>query len=143
MNDRVFESDLPTFTTDVRMSKQFELFSSSHGKADDESLIQGSGGGGPCEAVWWVKEGVMVQWRMRGQAYIVGPDIEGEGTQSKESSGVRTVLSEIGSRMRVVQEDKKDEWSWNTELTAHFGNMPPGTRGEYRSHHSIPVARDC
>lgn len=130
MNDRVFESDLPTFTTDVRMNKPFELFSSSAGQADDESLVQGSGGGGPCEAVWWVKE-VMVQWRMRGKAYVVAPDIEGEGSQTAESSGVRTVKSEVGSRMRVVKEEEKNNWSWKTEMTAHFGNHPPGMRGKY------------
>ncbi|KAH9844776.1 zn 2cys6 transcription factor, partial [Teratosphaeria destructans] len=32
-NDRVYESDLLTFTTDVRMNKVFELFSSSAGHA--------------------------------------------------------------------------------------------------------------
>lgn len=125
MNDRVFESDLPTFTTDVRMNKPFELFSSSAGQADDDSLIQGSGGGGPVEAVWWIKE-VMVQWRMRGQAYVVAPDIEND----PESSGVRTVKSEIGSRMRVVKEEEKNDWSWKTEITSHFGNHPPGMRGK-------------
>lgn len=132
-NERVYESELPTFTTDVRMQKPFELFSSSSGKADDESLVQGSGGGGPCEAVWWAKD-VMIQWRMKGHAYVVGQDIEGEGEQSKESSGVRTVKSEVGSRMRVVKEDGKDSWSWKTELTGHFGNISPGMRG-MRSHH--------
>lgn len=127
-NERIYESDLPTFTTDVRMQKPFEIFSSSSGHADDEKLVQGSGGGGPCEAVWWVKD-VMTQWRMKGQAFIVGPDIEGEGEQSKESSGVRTTKSEVGTRMKVVKEDGKENWSWKTELTGHFGNVSPGMRG--------------
>lgn len=127
-NDRVYESDLPAFTTDVRMQKPFELFASSSGKADDVSLVQGSGGGGPCEAVWWVKD-VMVQWRMKGDAFVVAPDIEGDGEQSKESSGVRTVKSEVGGRMRVLKEEGKEQWSWQRELTAHFGNMAPGMRG--------------
>ena len=129
-NERVFGSELPTFTTDVRMSKPFELFTSSSGHADDESQVQGSGGGGPCEAVWWVKD-TMVQWRMKGEAFIVGPDIEGEGEQTKESSGVRTVKGEIGARMRVLKEEGKDDWSWKKELTGHFGNMSPGMRGNY------------
>ena len=127
-NDRVYESEMPAFTTDVRMNKPIEVFASSSGHADDESLVQGSGGGGPCEAVWWAKD-PMVQWRMRGHAFVIGNDIEGEGEQSKESSGVRTVKSEVGSRMRVVDEEKKGGWSWKTELTAHFGNMAPGMRG--------------
>ncbi len=128
-NERIYGSDLPTFTTDVRMQKTFELFASSSGKADDTSLVQGSGGGGPCEAVFWAKE-VMVQWRMKGDAFIVAPDIEGDSEQSKESSGVRTVKSEIGARMRVLKEDGKEHWSWQRELTAHFGNCAPGMRGE-------------
>jgi pyridoxamine 5'-phosphate oxidase len=126
-NERVYETDLPTFTTDVRMQKPFELFASSSGHADSEKLVQGSGGGGPCEAVWWAKD-VMVQWRMKGDAFVVAPDIEGEG---EESSGVRTVKSEVGSRMRVVKEDAKDSWSWDRELTAQFGNMAPGMRGMF------------
>ena len=60
---------------------------------------------------------------------MIGNDIEGEGEQSKESSGVRTVKSEIGSRMRIVKEDGRDSWSWKKELTGHFGNMSPGMRG--------------
>jgi len=120
---------MPTFTSDVRMSKVPELFHSSAGHAKSLDQTVGSGGGGPCEAVWWVKE-TQTQWRMRGQAYIVAPDIEEETEQSKVSSGVRTVKSELGSRMRVVKEDGKDEWSWNKELTAHFGNNSPGLRGK-------------
>ena len=125
-NPRVYETDLPAFTTDVRMHKPYDLFSSSAGHADRESLVQGSGGGGPCEAVWWVKD-VMTQWRVKGTAFIVAPDIEGSG---EESSGVRTVKSEIGGRMRVVDEGKKEEWSWEKELTGHFGNMSPGMRSK-------------
>lgn len=111
------------------MQKPFEIFASSSGHADDGRLTQGSGGGGPCEAVWWVKD-VMVQWRIKGEAFVVGPDIEGEGERSKESSGVRTVKSEVGGRMRVVKEEGREGWSWARELTGHFGNVSPGMRGE-------------
>ena len=89
MNPRVFESEMPTFTSDVRMMKVPELFSSGSGHADKEEQMQGSGGGGPCEAVYWIKE-TGTQWRLKGEAFVVGPDIEGESEQSKESSGVRT-----------------------------------------------------
>ncbi|TKA33769.1 26S proteasome regulatory subunit rpn-1 [Salinomyces thailandicus] len=133
LRKRHYESELPTFTTDVRMSKPYELFTSSSGHAKDESQVKGSGGGGPCEAVWWIKGDTMVQWRMKGEAFIVGEDIEGEGEQSKESSGVRTAKSEIGSRMRVVKEDGKEQWSWKKELTGHFGNMSPGMRGSFKA----------
>ena len=127
-NDRVYESDLPTFTTDVRMQKVPEIFSSSQGHGD-VSQSQGSGGGGPVEAVFWVKD-VMTQWRFRGEAYIVGPDMEGPG---EESSGTRTVKSNVGERMRVVKEEGKEGWSWPKELTAHFGNLSPMMRGSFKN----------
>lgn len=129
-NPRVYDSDLPTFTTDVRMEKVGELFGSSAGHASRDEQVQGSGGGGPCEAVYWIKEKGM-QWRMKGTAFVVAPDIEGQ----EESSGVRTVKSEIGGRMRVVEggEEKEKDWSWGTELTGHFGNCSPGMRGAFQS----------
>lgn len=64
---------------------------------------------------------------MKGTAFVVGQDIDSEdGT-----SGTRTVKSEVGRRMRVVDQEKADkgDWSWGKELTAHFGNCSPGMRG--------------
>jgi len=127
-NERIYESDLPTFTSDVRMAKIPEVFASSHGHGE-VSQSQGSGGGGPVEAVFWVKD-VMTQWRFRGQAYIVGQDIEDSGD---ESNGTRTVKSKIGERMRVVKEEGKEGWSWGKEVTAHFGNLSPGMRGSFKN----------
>lgn len=131
-NPRVYESELPTFTSDIRMMKIPEVFETGSGHANKSEQMQGSGGGGPVEAVWWIKD-TMTQWRIKGEAFVVGEDIEGEGEQSKESSGVRTVKSELGSRMRVVDESKQGEWSWNTELTGQFGNLSPGMRGSFRA----------
>ncbi|MCJ1417250.1 hypothetical protein MMC32_003592 [Xylographa parallela] len=128
MNDRVYESELPTFTSDVRMEKIPELFATGAGHGDvDQS--QGSGGGGPVEAVWWIKE-VGTQWRVKGTAYVIAEDIEGKG---EESSGVRTVKSQLGERMRVVKKDGQESWSWGKELTAHFGNCSPGMRGSWKN----------
>ncbi|KAL2349754.1 pyridoxamine 5'-phosphate oxidase-domain-containing protein [Cryomyces antarcticus] len=129
MNERVFESEMPTFTSDVRMMKIPEVFGSSAGHATKPEQSRGSGGGGPCEAVWWVKE-TQTQWRIKGEAFVVGPDIEGEG---EESSGVRTVKSEVGSRMTIVKPGEEGNWSWAKELTAHFGNNSPGLRGSFRA----------
>jgi len=128
-NDDVFDSELPTFTTDVRMEKAYELFTTGPGKGD-RSQSQGSGGGGPVEAVWWIKE-VGMQWRIKGTAFVVGNDIDDES----ESSGVRTVKSEIGERMRVNQgkEGAIGDWSWSKEVTGHFGNCSPGMRGSWRN----------
>ncbi|KAI9696356.1 MAG: hypothetical protein M1820_008198 [Bogoriella megaspora] len=138
-NERVYESEMPTFTSDVRMLKIPEVFASSAGKAEDtggasaagpeeRGQSRGSGGGGPIEAVWWIKE-TMTQWRLKGEAFVVGEDIDGE------TSGVRTVKSEVGSRMRVVNgmEGKQGDWDWKKELTGHFGNNSPGIRGSFRA----------
>ncbi len=125
-NERVYETELPTFTTDVRMEKVPEIFASSAGHGE-RAQSQGSGGGGPVEAAFWIKE-TMTQWRIKGEAYVIGEDIEGEG---EESSGVRTVKSEVGSRMRVVREGKEKDWSWAKEVTAQFGNLSPGMRGQW------------
>ncbi len=129
-NERVYESDLLTITTDVRMAKVPEIFASSPGHGGVEQS-QGIGGGGPVEAVFWVK-GAMTQWRIKGEAYVVGQDIEGEGD---ESSGTRTVKSKVGERMRVVKQEGKEDWSWAKELTAHFGNLSPGMRGSFKVGH--------
>ncbi|MCJ1359472.1 MAG: hypothetical protein MMC33_009474 [Icmadophila ericetorum] len=129
-NSHVYESELPTFTTDVRMEKVPQIFASSAGHGD-VSQSQGSGGGGPVEAVWWIKE-VGTQWRVRGEAFVIDRDIEGGG-EEQESSGVRTVKSEIGKRMRLVKPESEAEWSWGTELTAHFGNVSPGMRGSWKN----------
>jgi hypothetical protein len=124
-NPNVYESDLPTFTTDVRMEKVAQIFGTSAGHAQSNDQTQGSGGGGPIEAVWWNEE-VGTQWRIKGRAYIVADDIEG----TDESSGVRTVKSEVGRRMRVVDHSKEKDWSWSRELTGCFGNQSPGIKGK-------------
>ncbi|KAK4988586.1 hypothetical protein LTR66_007272 [Elasticomyces elasticus] len=35
--------------------------------------------------------------------------------------------------MRIVDGQKESEWSWNRELTGHFGNNSPGLRGSFRA----------
>lgn len=114
-NERVYESDLLCFTTDKRMQKASEL-GGGEGR--------GSGGGGACEAVFWIKgDDAMVQWRVKGKAYVVGRDIDSEGGD--------VVRTELLKRMRVVKEEGREDWSWERELTGHFGNMSPGMRGSF------------
>lgn len=133
-NEAWFRSDMPTFTTDARMEKVAQLSSTSAGHGS-RAQPQGSGGGGPVEAVWWVKE-AMTQWRVRGNAFVVGPDIDEPA--SDESSGARAVKSEVGKRMRLAAEHADGagrdaaSWSWARELTAHFGNMSPVMRGSFK-----------
>ena len=114
------------------MQKVGELFATSAGRAEDDSQVQGSGGGGSVEAAFWIKE-VGTQWRMRGTAWVVDRDIEETrgDLPGKVTSGVRAVKSEVGRRMRIVEgaEGKEGDWSWGRELTGHFGNCSPGIRG--------------
>lgn len=122
------------------MQKVGQLFATSAGHAQEEEQVKGSGGGGPVEAVWWVKD-VGTQWRVRGEAFVIGEDIDDVG-EGGGRSGVRTVRSEVGRRMRRVDEGDgegkgeggEEEWSWGRELTAHFGNCSPGMRGMYSPH---------
>lgn len=124
-NPELYHSDCPTFTTDVRMEKVGQIFKTSAGHAESDDQVQGSGGGGPVEAVWWVEGETQTQWRVAGKAYVIADDIE----SSEESSGVRTVKSEVGKRMRALKEGGENEWSWQRELTGFFGNQSPAIKG--------------
>ncbi|KAK3688176.1 hypothetical protein B0T22DRAFT_376105 [Podospora appendiculata] len=120
-NPPVYESDLPVFTTDVRMGKAGEIAG-----ADDDKAAAGSGGGGPVEAVFWAEE-FGTQWRVRGTAWVLGPDMdrdEGEG-------GARRVRDVLLERMRAG--GPVDGWSWAREVTGHFGNLSPAMRGTFRN----------
>lgn len=125
-NPRVYESDLLTLTTDVRMNKVHEIFKSSSSAEGDS---EGSAGGGPVEAVFWIRE-VSTQWRIKGEAYIIGPDIESDGD---ESSGAKMVKARLREHMRVVNEDGTESWSWATEVAGHFGHLSPGMRGSFKN----------
>ncbi|RMZ72518.1 pyridoxamine 5 -phosphate oxidase-domain-containing [Pyrenophora seminiperda CCB06] len=130
-NPPVFQSDCPVFTTDVRMEKVGQIFATSAGHAERREQVLGSGGGGPVEAVYWIKE-AGTQWRIKGRAFVVAEDVEG-GDGGEESSGVRTVKSEVGKRMRVVEQGKEGEFSWGREVTGFFGNQSPGIKGSFKN----------
>lgn len=85
--------------------------------------VPGTDGGGAFEAVFWAPA-VMTQWRFSGKAYLLGPDVE---SGSPRAVGVRETLSKA---MRRVGEG---DFSWEREVTAHFGNMSPLMRGTFRS----------
>jgi len=80
------------------------------------------------EAVWWVKdEGIMTQWRVRGDAWVIGPDAD----ESKESANwAREALEQ---RMRCSDESKREEWKYGREVTAVFGAQSPAMKGSFRS----------
>jgi pyridoxamine 5'-phosphate oxidase len=130
-NPRAWTSDCPTFTTDARMQKGRQIVGERRGGGEQDGGAGKAGsreldtaGGGPVEAVWWIKEdGIMAQWRVKGTAYILGRDIESSG----EAEKVRQLVK---ARMREGDEkDKTEHWSWEREITAHFGNVSPGMRG--------------
>lgn len=119
-NPEVWESDCPTFTTDARMPKAADLMDTA---ANPASSGRQTGGGGPVEAVWWVED-TGTQWRVRGTAWVLGPDVEGDdGRAAREA---------ILARMRRRDGGKEEDWSWSREVTAHFGNMSPTMRGGFK-----------
>jgi pyridoxamine 5'-phosphate oxidase len=131
LNPRTFESDMPVFTTDVRMAKVAHLFAT--GPRPDDVETSATGGGGPVEMVFWAT-GPSVQWRLAGRAYVLGPDAD------RDTDAARTVREALESRMRKMDASKgadderqrEKEWSWEREVTAMFGNQSPQTRGWFR-----------
>lgn len=118
-NPDLWESDLPVLTTDVRMDKVPDFFPPG-GNASS------SGGGGPVEAMWWVVE-TQTQWRVRGRAWVLAPgDIGGE---SSSAQGTRDA---VGARM-VKTGEGKEEFDWEKEVVAQFGNLGPGMRGSFKN----------
>jgi hypothetical protein len=120
----VYESDLLTITTDCRMEKIRELFRSQGSEKD----VSESGEGGPVEAVFWIEE-TNTQWRIRGRAIVVGPDIDEEVSSSTRADlkrYMRLLSSSSGA-------DNQTNWSFSRELTAHFGNLSPATRASFRN----------
>lgn len=84
------------------------------------------------EAVFWVdEEGVKTQWRVRGHAWVLK---RGDGETGEGVERVREVLK---GRMRKREGEGKGEeegdWSFEREVTAHFGNLSPLMRGSFRA----------
>ncbi|KAL1893173.1 hypothetical protein Sste5346_006605 [Sporothrix stenoceras] len=132
-NPTVYESDLPVFTTDARMAKAGEIGLN----------------GGAVEAVWWATD-AQTQWRVRGTAWLLGPDVETptgavaraaiqkhmrrtEGAAG--AGGAPSATSTAVSRTAAIAATTSvaSHWSWSREITAHFGNMSPGMRGSFRN----------
>ncbi|KAK0742225.1 pyridoxamine 5'-phosphate oxidase-domain-containing protein [Apiosordaria backusii] len=131
LNPPIYTSDMLTFTTDARTSKVSDIFDTA-----SSPLPGPSGGGGPVEAVFWVEE-AKTQWRIRGNAWVLGADIDSDGEGARK---VREVLLERmrksgegrGEKGGDEQEEGKKEWSFAKEVTAHFGNLSPVMRGSFK-----------
>ncbi|KAK3956177.1 hypothetical protein QBC32DRAFT_391677 [Pseudoneurospora amorphoporcata] len=136
LNPWVFESDLITFTTDARMEKAAEIVDTASGERIEEGGGM-TGGGGPVEAVFWIESArdsesgeekkVMTQWRVRGTAWLLGPDADGEG-----AAKVREALRQRMRRVPDKTPEDEKTWSWSKEVTAHFGNLSPVMRGTFK-----------
>ncbi|KAK1996063.1 hypothetical protein LX36DRAFT_581190 [Colletotrichum falcatum] len=120
LNPPVYESDLLTLTTDARMAKVPDLLGSS-----SSSPPFSSGGGGPVEACFWTD--AKVQWRVRGEAHVLGPDVE-----HSDAPGAAADLPE-GGKAEGAEAVDDDDWSFAREVTAHFGNLSPAMRGTFRN----------
>ncbi|KAK3338408.1 hypothetical protein B0H65DRAFT_321965 [Neurospora tetraspora] len=139
LNPSVYESDLLTFTTDARMEKSAEIVDTAPAKEIEEGGGM-TGGGGPVEAVFWIEsvkdheypsnkkeKKVMTQWRIRGSAWLLGPDADSEG-----AAKIREVLRQRMRRVPGKQKEDEEGWSWSREVTAHFGNLSPVMRGTFK-----------
>ncbi|POR39090.1 Uncharacterized protein TPAR_00721 [Tolypocladium paradoxum] len=119
LNPDTYRTHLPSITTDARMDKTPELLKTPSGPEGPQS-----GGGGPVEGVFWAAE-AQTQWRLRGRAYVIGPDIDSEA-----AAPLRDALAPY---MRRTGATAGGPWSWSRELTAHFGNLSPLMRGTFRN----------
>lgn len=108
-NPKIYESDLLTFTTDVRMEKLHQLDTS-------EDAV---------EATFWLKD-LMIQWRVKGTALSIGsPSLD-----SKEESHRK----KIGDWLRLKEQTHRSHnWTWDRAVTEYFANHSPVMRGMYPS----------
>lgn len=133
-NPAIYESDCPVFTTDARMNKVFDIFSTGKGRGDLRQSRSGCGGGGPVEAVFWVKE-AMTQWRIRGKCWLIAADdVEGDSERA-QNSGTLSMKAEIGRYMRPIGDhtNPQNNWSWKLEVENHFENLSPIMRGSFKN----------
>lgn len=125
-NDPGFASDMIALTTDARMAKIPDLF----GGAVATAGSMGSGGGGPVEAVFWAARR-STQWRVRGAAYVLAPDLEEE----EEHARLREyLLSQMrGPTSSSSSSSSSSSFDFAREITAHFGNLSPVMRGSFKN----------
>ena len=107
-NPALYESDMLTFTTDVRMEKLPQLDASGHA----------------IEATFWLED-LMTQWRVKGQAVVIGSCFGGEESEEEEQS--RKAIGEY-LRTKVCNADVA-QWTWENAVTKYFANHSPAMRG--------------
>jgi pyridoxamine 5'-phosphate oxidase len=120
-NPPVFESDMLSFTTDVRMEKVGQL-------ADFNGAI---------EVVFFVKE-AMTQWRVSGTAFVIGDSAD----QKHEQYARKEIQKGLRRRQGESSPHDDKQWTWEKEVTMYFANHSPVMRGSYRPYH-IPFVLLC
>ena len=115
------------------MSKAYDIFATGKGKGDLAQSRSGSGGGGPVEAVYWIKD-IRIQWRVRGKCWLVAVD-DIEGGEAAQNSGTVTVKAQVGRYMRTHgdHEIQNKDWSWKLEVENQFENLSPVMRGSFKN----------
>jgi hypothetical protein len=107
-NPSVYESDMLTFTTDVRMEKLGQLESSQR----------------EIEAVFWLKD-LMAQWRVKGKAFAIGNPL---GEADKEDKLACSAVQK-GLRVKDGGAAGVEGWTWERAVTKYFANHSPIMRG--------------
>lgn len=112
------------------MDKVPEIFSSPTATKYLQDLPQ-SGGGGPVEALFWSVP-TKHQWRLRGHAWVLAAgDLDSANAKvAKEAIQARMVSSSSSSSPPGKD---GEEWSWEREINAHFGNLSPAMRGSFKN----------
>ncbi|KAJ5746216.1 hypothetical protein N7520_011398 [Penicillium odoratum] len=107
-NPHIYESDMLTFTTDIRMEKLPQIDAAGHA----------------VEGVFWLKD-LMTQWRVKGRAFAFGNPA---GEDDIEELVSREKVKEWLRAKQHVDGDIK-EWTWEKAVTEYFANHSPMMRG--------------
>lgn len=117
-NPAIYESDMLTLTTDVRMRKAGQIQSS----------------GGPVECLFWVPA-ISTQWRLKGRAFVVGASDDDETEKLNRAEIWKQMRRRSGDETHSagLTDGKANSWRWEKEITTHFANMSPIMRGKSES----------
>lgn len=110
LNPDVYESDMLSFTTDVRMEKVGHI---QPGSSESDA-------GSEVEMVFWLKDAGS-QWRIKGDAFVIG-DQDGGSVEDE-------AREEIQRGLRIRSEDGCGRWTWERQVTTYFANHTPILRG--------------
>jgi len=114
-NPPLYESDMLTFTTDIRMEKLWQL--------------KKSGFDPPIEAMFWLKDS-MAQWRVKGRAYALGGPPSALWSPQEEADEELS-RRELAQNLRRKTNGSGDpaKWTWDKAVTKYFANHSPIMRG--------------